>query len=138
MPESATGRKCTQLYLYILKFLGIFPKLNVRVKVLWRWKVPVLVIKYFQSTPSSRHKHWPGALFRPPRGRASTFYLSLARTGHLDICRASRFQIVLARTMTNHSMYFLRGPRPTSQQFSRSPFATARRQRGASRSRACQ
>ena len=41
--------------------------------------------------------------------RASTFYLSLARTGHLDICRATRFQIVLARTMTNHSMYFSRG-----------------------------
>ncbi len=44
--------------------------------------------------------------------RASTFYLSLARTGHLDICRASRFQTVLARTMTNHSMYFSRGRRP--------------------------
>ena len=41
--------------------------------------------------------------------RASTFYLSLARTGHLDICRATRFQIVLARTMTIHSMYFSRG-----------------------------
>ena len=41
--------------------------------------------------------------------RASTFYLSLARTGHLSICRATRFQIVLARTMTNHSMYFSRG-----------------------------
>ena len=41
--------------------------------------------------------------------RASTFYLSLARTGHLDICRATRFQIVVARTMTNHSMYFSRG-----------------------------
>ena len=41
--------------------------------------------------------------------RASTFYLSLARTGHLDICRATRFQIALARTMMNHSIYFLRG-----------------------------
>ena len=41
--------------------------------------------------------------------RARTFYLSLARTGHLDICRATRFQIVLARTMTIHSMYFSRG-----------------------------
>ena len=41
--------------------------------------------------------------------RPSTFYLSLARTGHLDICRATRFQIVLARTMTIHSMYFSRG-----------------------------
>ena len=41
--------------------------------------------------------------------RASTFYLSLARTGHLDICRATRFQIVVARTMKNHSMYFSRG-----------------------------
>ena len=60
--------------------------------------------------------------------RASTFYLSLARTGHLDISRASRFQIVLARTMTIHSMYFSRGR----------PFATARRQRVASPSRACQ
>ena len=44
--------------------------------------------------------------------RARTFYLSLARTGHLYICRASRFQIVLARTRTNHSMYFSRGPPP--------------------------
>ena len=44
--------------------------------------------------------------------RASTFHLSLAHTGHLDICRASRFQIVLARTMTNHSMYFSRGSPP--------------------------
>ena len=41
--------------------------------------------------------------------RASTFYLSLARTGHLDICRATIFQIVLARTLTIHSMYFSRG-----------------------------
>ena len=40
---------------------------------------------------------------------ASTFYLSLARTGHPDICRATRFQIVLARTMTIHSVYFSRG-----------------------------
>ena len=60
--------------------------------------------------------------------RASTFYPSLARTGHLDICRTTRSQIVLARTMTNH----------TSRQFSRGPFATARRQCDASRSRACQ
>ena len=84
---------------------------------------------------SPRHKHWPGPV------RASTFHLSLARTGHLDICRASRFQIVLARTITNHSTgvcTFREGPRPTSRQFSRSHFATARRQRGASRSRACQ
>ena len=44
--------------------------------------------------------------------RASTFYLSLARTGHLDICRATRFQIVLARTMTIHSVYFSRGRSP--------------------------
>ena len=32
--------------------------------------------------------------------RASTFYLSLARKDHLDINRATRFQIVLARTIT--------------------------------------
>ena len=38
--------------------------------------------------------------------RASTCYLSLARMGHLDMCQATRFQIVLARTMTNHTMYF--------------------------------
>ena len=41
--------------------------------------------------------------------RASTFYLSLAHTGHPDICRATRFQIVLARTMTIHSVYLSRG-----------------------------
>ena len=70
--------------------------------------------------------------------RASTFYLSLARTGHLDICRATRFQIVVARTMTNHSMYFLRGrPSHISAVFA-CPFATPRRQRDASRSQACQ
>ena len=57
--------------------------------------------------------------------RASTFYISLARTDHLDICRAIRFQIVLARTMTNHIVHFSRGARPTSR-------------RDASRSRACQ
>ena len=49
--------------------------------------------------------------------RDSSFYLSLARTGHLDICQAIIFQIVLARTMTNHSMYFSRGRPPTSRQF---------------------
>ena len=51
------------------------------------------------------------------------------------ICRTTRFQIVLARTMTNHSLYFSCGAHPTSRQFSRSPFATARRQHDASRSR---
>ena len=69
--------------------------------------------------------------------RASTFYLSLARTGHLDICRATRFQIVLPRTKINHRS-FRAGARPTSRQFSRNPFATARCQRVASRSWACQ
>ena len=44
--------------------------------------------------------------------RASTFYFSLTRTGHIDTCRAIRFKIVLARTMTNHSMYFSRGRPP--------------------------
>ena len=44
---------------------------------------------------------------------ASTFYLSLARTGHLDICRATRFHIALARTMMNHSIIlFARAPVP--------------------------
>ena len=58
---------------------------------------------------SPRHKHWPAGPAHFSDRRASTFHLSLARTGHLDICRATRFQIVLARTMTNHSMYFSRG-----------------------------
>ena len=57
---------------------------------------------------SPRHKHWPAGPAHFSDRRASTFYLSLARTGHLDICRATRFQIVLARTMTIHSMYFSR------------------------------
>ena len=70
--------------------------------------------------------------------RASTFYLSLARTGHLDICRAIRFQIVLARTMTNHSMYFSHGRPPHIPAVFVQSFATARRHRGASRSPACQ
>ena len=44
--------------------------------------------------------------------RASTFNLSLARTGHPDICRATRFQIVLARTMTIQCVFFARSPVP--------------------------
>ena len=44
--------------------------------------------------------------------RASTFFLPLARTGHLDICRATRFKIVLARTMTNQCILFVRAPVP--------------------------
>ena len=67
----------------------------------------------FRSPFSSpRHKHWPAGPAHFSDRRASTFHLSLARTGHLDICRASRFQIGLARTMTNHSMYFSPGPPP--------------------------
>ena len=68
--------------------------------------------------------------------RASTFYLSLARTDHLDICRATRFQIVVARTMTNHSMYFSRGRKSHLPVVFPLSFATARRQRDASQ--ACQ
>ena len=64
---------------------------------------------YLPAKHSPRHKHWPAGPAHFSDRRASTFYLSLARTGHLDICRATRFQIVLARTMTNHSMYFSRG-----------------------------
>ena len=62
------------------------------------------------------------------------FDLVRARTDHLDKCRAIRFQIMLARTITkcNLTIYFSRG------QFSRSPVGTARRQRGASLSRTCQ
>ena len=70
--------------------------------------------------------------------RASTFYLSLARTDHLDICRATRFQIVVARTMTNHSMYFSRGRKSHLSVVFPLSFATARRQRDASRSQAYQ
>ena len=44
--------------------------------------------------------------------RATTFDLVMARTGHLDICRAIRFQIMLARTITNLNIYFLRGRPP--------------------------
>ena len=64
---------------------------------------------------SPRQKHWPtGPLARRTFHtagpvQASTFYLSLAPMGHLDIYRATRFQIVLAQTMTNHSTYFSRG-----------------------------
>ena len=42
---------------------------------------------------SPRHKHWPAGPAHFSNRRASTFHLSMARTGHLDICRASRFQI---------------------------------------------
>ena len=45
--------------------------------------------------------------------RASAFYLSLARTDHLDICRAIRFQIVLARTDDkSQDVSFARAPAP--------------------------
>ena len=69
---------------------------------------------------------------------ATTFDLILAHTGHWDICRAIRFQIMLARTITNLIINFSRGAHPTSRQFLCSPFDTARRQHGASRSRTCQ
>ena len=64
---------------------------------------------------SPRHKHWPaGPAHFSDRRTSSGQYISisLARTGHLDMCRASKFQIVLARTMTNHSVYFSRGSPP--------------------------
>ena len=72
--------------------------------------------------------------------RASTFYLSLARTGHLDIRRATRFQIALARTMMNHSIYFSRGrlshiSAVVAQSFC---YSETPAWRGASRIRACQ
>ena len=41
--------------------------------------------------------------------RATAFDLLLARTYHHDICRAIRFQIMLARTITNLIIYFSRG-----------------------------
>ena len=44
--------------------------------------------------------------------RATTFDLVLARTGHQDICRAIRFQIMLARTITNLIIYFSRAHPP--------------------------
>ena len=37
---------------------------------------------------------------------------ALARTGHLDICRAIIFQIMLARTITNLTIYFSCGCPP--------------------------
>ena len=77
-----------------------------------------------------RHKHWPAGPAHFSHRWASSgqyIYLSLARTGHLDICRATRFKIVLARTMTNHSMYFSRGRPSHISAVSHSHFATARR-----------
>ena len=70
--------------------------------------ISTLCNKCLQHLATSAHDISTGPTHFSDR-RASTFYLSLAHTGHLHICRATRFQIVLARTMTNHSMYFLRG-----------------------------
>ena len=51
------------------------------------------------------------ALFRPP-GQFGPQHLILYCTGHQDICRAIRFQIMLARTITNLIIYFSRGHLP--------------------------
>ena len=77
---------------------------------------------------SPRHKRWPGALFRPPGQfgpQHLIFYWPIR--GHLDICQAIIFKIMLARTITKY--IFRAGARLTSRQFLCGPFATPRRQR---------
>ena len=87
---------------------------------------------------SPRHKHWPvgPAHFSDRRTSSGQYILSV--TGPYGP----------PRYMSGHQISNSAGPNddnsqyvffaPTSRQFSRSPFATARRQRVASPSRACQ
>ena len=88
---------------------------------------------------SPRHKHRSASPAHFSDRRASTF---LYFTGPYGPPRYMSGQQISNRAGPNDdkSQYvlFAGGHRPTSRQFSRSPFATARRQRGASRSRACQ
>ena len=80
---------CTEVTMYRIEYVPKWPALDISTGPLAR--------RTFQTAGPVR---------------ASAFYLSLARTDHLDICRAIRFQIVLARTMTNHRMYLSRGRPP--------------------------
>ena len=91
---------------------------------------------------SPRHKHWPAgpAHFSDRRGSSGQYILYF--TGPYQPPRYMSGQQISNSAGPNDdkSQYvlFAGAPRPTSRQFSRSPFATARRQRGATRSRACQ
>ena len=121
------------LYLNIMyRCRGSDRRNNLRVKCQWviHWVDWREIIRQ-RSSYSPRHKHWPAGPAHFSDRRASSGQYILSFTG-LDICQATIFQIVLARTMKNHRCTF-----PTSRQFSRSPFAT-RRQRVASWSRASQ
>ena len=88
---------------------------------------------------SPRHKHWPAGPAHFSDRRTSSGQYILSFTGPYGPPRyMSGHQISnSAGPNDDESQYTFRaGACPTSRQLSRSPFATARRQRGASR--ACQ
>ena len=60
--------------------------------------VGLILVQQLQNTVRSALDISAGPLARRTFQTAGPvhFFLSLARTGHLDICRATRFQIVLA------------------------------------------
>ena len=64
---------------------------------------------------SPRHKHWPAGPAHFSDRRTSSGQYILSFTGPYG---PPRFQIALARTMTNHSIFVFRaGARPTSRQY---------------------
>ena len=101
------------------------------------------------SMYSPRHKHWPAGPAHFSDRRTSSDQYILSVTGPYGPPRyMSGHQISNSAGPNDDNskyVFFARSPvphlgsaRPTSRQFSRIPFATARRQRIASPSRACQ
>ena len=91
---------------------------------------------------AARHKHWPAGPAHFSDRRTSSGQYILSFTGPYGPPRyMSGHQLSYsAGPNDDESQYntFRAGACPTSRQLSRSPFATARRQRGASPSQACQ
>ena len=91
---------------------------------------------------SPRHKHWPTGPAHFSDRRTSSGQYILSVTGPYGPPRyMSGHQISNSAGPNDDNsqcVFFARSPCPTSRRFSRSPFATARRQRVTSPSLACQ
>ena len=120
---------CWLFYFQNITFL--FEKLSCAAEILiWSDAVdfltkslgmPYSVITAQQACSSPRNKHWPGALFRPP-GQYILYF-----TGPYGQPRyMSGHQISNSAGPNDDKSHYVLFARPTSRQFSRSPFATAR------------
>ena len=86
-------------------------------------------------TFSPRHKHWPAGPEHFSDRRASTFYLSLARTGHLSMSGHQISNSAGPKDDKSQYVLFARAPVPHPGSFRA---VLLLRQRVTSRSRACQ